>query len=71
MLQVTQVQTESSCCIPDRLYAVDVVNSNENIPYADNFEVLVHHCLLRYVTNNLDKLIIQVLHLCRRRLPFN
>lgn len=46
---VTQTQTENPCCVPNRLHVVEVVNSNENIPYADVFEVQIHHCLLRSV----------------------
>ncbi|XP_037039039.1 protein Aster-B-like isoform X1 [Bradysia coprophila] len=49
---ITQMQTESSCCIPNRFYAVDVVNSNENIPYADVFEVAIHHCMLSTIDNH-------------------
>ncbi|XP_037039040.1 protein Aster-B-like isoform X2 [Bradysia coprophila] len=52
ILPITQMQTESSCCIPNRFYAVDVVNSNENIPYADVFEVAIHHCMLSTIDNH-------------------
>ncbi|KAJ6648301.1 Protein Aster-A, partial [Pseudolycoriella hygida] len=49
---VTQVQTQSPCCVPNRLYVVDVVNSNENIPYAENFEVVIHHCILSTIDDH-------------------
>lgn len=49
---VTQVQTESSCCISNRLCVVDVVNSNENIPYADVFDVHIHHCILSTIDDH-------------------
>lgn len=33
------------CSKPGCLYAIDVETVNAGIPYADSFNVVVHHCL--------------------------
>ncbi|KAJ3665836.1 hypothetical protein Zmor_001305 [Zophobas morio] len=43
--QVTESQVMLPCSKPGCLYAIDVETVNAGIPYADSFNVVVHHCL--------------------------
>lgn len=40
------------CSVPGRLYSIDILSWNEHVPYADVFEIHVHHCLVRTVDDH-------------------
>jgi len=45
--RATEVQTMHSVSVPGQIYSVEVMTTNEDIPYADNFYVLSHFCIVK------------------------